>query len=92
MIVDGLAFLLVSISLAAVVVGYERNLPDPAAPPSRVAESAPIWADPDTTGSIAPAASGEASRWVDAQFRLPPAGADRADRAAGGSWVNPPRR
>ena len=51
MIVDGLALVLVGAGLTAVVVGYERNLPEPVA---QVTESASDWADPITTGAIAP--------------------------------------
>ena len=58
MIVDGLALVLVAVGLAAVVVGYERNLPDPAKQPAaqieQSAERASDWMDPVTTGSIAP--------------------------------------
>ncbi|MEE7503103.1 hypothetical protein MMR14E_06890 [Methylobacterium mesophilicum] len=88
MIVDGLAFLLMAIALAAVVAGYERNLPDPSASPAPVAANAPAWADPETTGSIAPAAD-PAVRWADAE---PPFVTPRSDRASGGAWVSPPRR
>ncbi|KZB97918.1 hypothetical protein AU375_05885 [Methylobacterium radiotolerans] len=88
MIVDGLAFLLVAIALAAVVAGYERNLPDPSAAPALVAAGAPAWTDPETTGSIAPAA-GTIVLWADAQ---PALATPESDRAAGGAWVSPPRR
>ncbi|MEH3062328.1 MAG: hypothetical protein PGN33_05945 [Methylobacterium radiotolerans] len=88
MIVDGLAFVLVAIALAAVVAGYERNLPDPSASPALVAAGAPVWTDPETTGSIAPAA-GPVARWADARR---PFAAPESDRAAGGTWVSPPRR
>ncbi|WP_456160569.1 hypothetical protein [Methylobacterium fujisawaense] len=89
MILDGLAFLLAAIALTAVVVGYERNLPDPGA--SR-AEGPPAWIDPVTTGAITPAAPGAASRWADAQLLIPAADTDRPHHADGGAWVNPPRR
>ncbi|WCS23406.1 hypothetical protein LOK46_19800 [Methylobacterium sp. NMS14P] len=88
MIVDGLAFLFVAIALAAVVAGYERNLPDPSASPALVAAGAPAWTDPETTGSITPVA-GPVARWADAQ---PPFARPESDRAAGGAWVSPPRR
>ncbi|XYD11111.1 hypothetical protein R1A27_12120 [Methylobacterium sp. NMS12] len=88
MIVDGLAFLFVAIALAAVVAGYERNLPDPSASPGLVAAGAPAWTDPETTGSITPVA-GPVARWADAQ---PPFATPESDRAAGGAWVSPPRR
>ena len=51
MVVDGLALVLVGAGLTAVVLGYERNLPKPVAD---VAGLASDWADPATTGSIAP--------------------------------------
>lgn len=92
MIVDGLAFLLVAIALAAVVTGYERNLPDPSASPEVVAGHAPLWTDPETTGSIAPAAPGSATRWADAQPRPPRTDANRPVSPLSGAWVSPPRR
>jgi len=51
-IIDGLALVLVGTGLAAIVAGYQSNLP---APPVQVAELASSWADPLTTGSITPA-------------------------------------
>ncbi|MCJ2056231.1 hypothetical protein MKL09_06675 [Methylobacterium sp. J-048] len=89
MIVDGLALVLVGAGLTAVVVGYERNLPEPAV---QVAEHASDWADPMTTGSITPrietASAGAASTrpsWT-------------AEETHGSStpgmrvWIDPPRR
>lgn len=53
-IIDGLALVLVGTGLAAIVAGYQSNLPAPAV---QVAELASSWADPLTTGSITPTAA-----------------------------------
>lgn len=91
MIVDGLALVLVAVGLAAVVVGYERNLPDPAAQTvaqiEQNAEGTSDWMDPVTTGSIAPRVGDAATSEAEAE-------AEPASRAAAGSpvWMDPPGR
>lgn len=91
MIVDGLALVLVAVGLAAVVVGYERNLPDPAKQPAaqieQSAERASDWMDPVTTGSIAPRVGDTATGEAEAEAAPP-------SRAAAGSrvWMDPPGR
>jgi len=92
MIVDGLAFVLVAVGLSAVVVGYERNLPDPTAQVVQSAALTPDWMDPETTGAITPKAKVSA-----AETTRTDAGSEReATRQAPDSesrvWVDPPRR
>ena len=90
MIVDGLAFVLVAVGLTAVVIGYERNLPDPAAQVAQGAALAPDWMDPETTGAITPkvlavdAARAGAGSKREAKSQSPD--------AESGVWVDPPRR
>jgi hypothetical protein len=91
-IVDGLAFLLVGIALTAVVVGYERNLPDAGGPVARSASIASDWADPDTTGSIAPGGGRGAAGSADAGLDIPADAASPQALPAPGAWIDPPRR
>lgn len=88
MIVDGLALVLVAVGLAAVVVGYERNLPDPAAQIEQSAERASDWMDPVTTGSIAPRVGGAATGEGAAEAKP----ASRAAAAESRVWMDPPGR
>jgi 1-acyl-sn-glycerol-3-phosphate acyltransferase len=89
MIVDGLALVLVGAGLTAIVVGYERNLPEPIV---HVAGHASEWADPVTTGSITPAVNDgtaiTASLHAD-WTREDPGLSTMAGRRV---WIDPPRR
>ncbi|MEG9526707.1 MAG: hypothetical protein MIL41_13200 [Hyphomicrobiales bacterium] len=93
MIVDGLAFVLVAVGLTAVVVGYERNLPDPAAQVAQAAQGtalAPDWMDPETTGAITPKVSAvDAARTGAGSKRE---AKSQSPDAESGVWVDPPRR
>ena len=91
MIVDGLAFVLVGIGLTAVVVGYERNLPDLVERPLAFAEIASTWIDPETTGSITLKDKGATTRTVPAREAKVE---EVSQSSKGGSrvWVDPPRR
>lgn len=89
MILDGLAFVLIGAGLTAIGVEYGRNLPDPVA---HVADRATAWADPTTTGALAPrterASSPAASprpRWIVEAANHPAMPGTRA-------WIDPPRR
>ncbi|SFM37763.1 hypothetical protein [Methylobacterium pseudosasicola] len=88
-IADGLALVLVGAGLTAIVVGYERNLPEPV---PQVAEYVSDWADPVTTGSITPrneeASAGAASprpNWTIDDMTRPSGPGARV-------WTDPPRR
>ena len=89
MIVDGLALVLVGAGLTAIVVGYERNLPEPIV---HVAGHASDWADPVTTGSITPAVNEGAT--VTASFQSGWATEDHILSEGAGTrvWIDPPRR
>ncbi|KNY22759.1 hypothetical protein [Methylobacterium sp. ARG-1] len=89
MIVDGLALVLVGAGLTAIVVGYERNLPEPIV---HVAGHASDWADPVTTGSITPAVNEGATMTASLQSGW--ATEDRGSSVGAGTrmWIDPPRR
>jgi hypothetical protein len=89
MIVDGLALVLVGAGLTAIVVGYERNLPEPIV---HVAGHASDWADPVTTGSITPAVNEGAT--LTASFQSGWAAEEFGPSAGAGTrvWIDPPRR
>lgn len=91
MIVDGLAFVLVGIGLVAVVVGYERNLPVPVEQLAAATELASTWADPETTGSIAPKnkrATTKAAPGREAKAEE----SSQSSTSVSKAWVDPPRR
>lgn len=92
MIVDGLAFVLVAVGLTAVVVGYERNLPDPAAQAVQAAALAPDWMDPETTGAITAKAKGPAADTARAEAGSRRDGLSRSPDSESRAWVDPPRR
>ncbi len=85
-IIDGLALVLVGTGLAAIVAGYQSNLP---APPLQVAELASSWADPLTTGSITRATKADA-----APIRPTRKSEAPAHPAVPGPrvWIDPPSR
>jgi hypothetical protein len=92
MIVDGLAFVLVAVGLTAVVVGYERNLPDPAAQVVQGAALAPDWMDPETTGAITPKAKVSAADTARTEAGSKREATGQAPDPESRVWVDPPRR
>ncbi|MCJ2096919.1 hypothetical protein MKK67_31065 [Methylobacterium sp. J-072] len=88
-IADGLALVLVGAGLTAIVVGYERNLPEPL---PQVAGYVSDWADPMTTGSITPRVEEASAGAVSTRPNWTIEDVTRSSALGTRVWTDPPRR
>lgn len=89
LIVDGLAFVLAGIGLAAAVMGQAPKLPA-STMPSQLAVGASV--EPVQTGSIAPKGKGTAASKTADRIEARVGAATPSSKGAGRIWVDPPHR